>query len=255
MNKFTQTLFFLAFLGIQQLVAQTFQFGINGNYVASQYLTPTIKYSGSDSSYVLSGGFGLGLSAAVFFDHGGYYSRRIYGIRLEGMYSRANQSYKFFPGQGAIDPNVFYQYRLKMSYIDLPVLFTFCPTHHQGLTVEAGPQLSFLQTVSTQAEESRNAEPLVPFTSKDFFKPINFSFVAGAGLYYSFTESFSIIATFRAGYTLNKLTNTGIENVSITPRKKVTLGVNVHAIYKINKYDAKKNRGYKYYMKRIQKSR
>ncbi|MEX1188978.1 MAG: outer membrane beta-barrel protein [Bacteroidia bacterium] len=255
MKKNLLTILFLLFASLNLLIAQTFQFGVNGNYNASQYLTPTIKYSGADSSYILSGGFGAGLSAAIFFDDGGYYSKKIYGIRLEGIYTKANQSYKIFPGQGSIDPDIFYQYRLKMSYIDVPVLFTLSPTHHQGLTVEAGPQISFLQNVSSQIEESRNTEPFVPFTSKEYFRPINFSFVAGAGIFYSFTEAFALIGTLRAGYSLSKLTNKGINNISVTPRRRLSLGINVQAIYKINKYDAKKNKGYKYYMKRIQKSR
>lgn len=255
MNKILKAAIILVFSLFNGLNAQTFQFGVNGCYNASQFFSPTIKYSGVDSSYVLTGGYGFGLSAALFFDHGGYYHRRIYGIRLEGIYNRANQSYKFFPGEGSIDPDVFYQYRLQMSYIDIPLLFTLAPTHHQGLTVEVGPQISFLQSVSTKPEESRNTEPLIPFTTQDFFKPVNLSIVAGTGIFVSFTEAFALIGTIRAGYSLTKLTQSGVTNISVTPRSRLSLGVNVQAIYKINKYDAKKNKGYKYYMKRIKKSR
>lgn len=255
MSKLIQTTIIVFFSVLNGIDAQTFQFGVNANYNASQFLSPTIKYSGTDSSYILSGGYGFGASAAVFFDHGGYYHRRIYGIRLEGIYNNSNQSYKFFPGQGSIDPNVFYQYRLKMSYIDVPLLFTMAPTHHQGLTVEVGPQVSFLNSVSTKPEESRNTEPFIPFTSKDFFRPVNLSIVAGTGIFVSFTEAFAITATIRAGYSITKLTQNGVNNISVTPRNRLSLGVNVQAIYKINKYDAKKNRGYKYYMKRNRKSK
>jgi hypothetical protein len=235
--------------------AQTFQFGLNANYNASQFLTPTVKYSGTDSSYVLSGGYGFGGSFSIYFDHGGYYSRKIYGIRLEGMYSKVNQSYKIFPGEGAIDPEVYYQYRLRTSFIDVPVLFTFCPTHHQGLTVEAGPMISFLQSVNTITEEARNTVPFVPATSRDFFNPVSLSFVGGAGIYYSFTESFALTGTLRASYSLTGINKKEIKSISVTPRRRLGLGIFVQAVYKINKYDAKKNKGYKYYMKRIHKNR
>jgi hypothetical protein len=254
-NNLLKTVFFFTLITRGLLCAQTFQFGLLGNYHASQFLTPTVKYSGKDSSYVLSNGFGFGASATIYFDHGGYYHRKIYGIRLEGMYSRANQSYKFFPGEGAIDPDVYYQYRLRTSFIDIPVLFTFCPTHHQGLTVEAGPMLSFLQSVNTITEDVRNTSAVVPLTQKGFFNPMSLSFVGGAGIHYSFTESFALTATMRATYSLTSISKEKIKSISVTPDKRLGLGVFVQAMYRINKYDAKKNRGYKYYMKRIKKSR
>lgn len=210
-----------------------------------------MSYGGGDSSYVFSGGFGLGGCASIFFDRGGYYSRKIYGIRLEGIYSRHNQSFKIFPGEGKIDPDVFYTYRLKMSYIDVPVLFTLCPTHHQGLTVEAGPQISFFQNARSTVVEEKNTIGNAPTTSKDFFKPISFSVIGGVGIYYSFTETFALTGTVRATYGVTRLTNSGILETSVSPANRLTLGVFAQAVYKINKYDAKKNRGYKYYMKRI----
>lgn len=212
-----------------------------------------MSYGGGDSAYVFSGGFGFGASAAIFFDRGGYYSRKIYGIRLEGIYARHNQSYKFFPGEGKIDPDVFYTYRLKMTYIDVPLLFTFCPTHHQGLTVEAGPQVSFFQGARTAVVEEKNTVGVAPQTSGAYFKPVSFSVIGGAGIYYSFSESFALTGTVRATYGVSSLLNSNVVQTSISPRNRLTLGLYVQAIYKFNKYDAKKNRGYKYYLKRIRK--
>jgi hypothetical protein len=245
----TLILFIFLFKG-SDLSAQTYQFGGNESYFASQLLSSTMKYDGGDSTYVFSGGFSGGITGAFFFDHGGYYSRKIYGIRMEVNYSRLNQSYRFFPGQGIIDPEVFYKYRLRLSYIDVPLMFTFCPTHHQGLTVEAGPQISFLQSANAIAQESRNTEPLVPTIDRQNFKPTSFSFVAGAGIFYSLSETFAISGTFRAMYGLSSLIKSGTISTSATPDRRLTLGITAQAIMKINKYDAKKNRGYKYYLKR-----
>jgi hypothetical protein len=212
-----------------------------------------MSYGGADSSYVFSGGYGFGASATIFFDQGGYYSRKIYGIRLEGIYARHNQSYRIFPGEGKIDPDVFYSYRLKMSYIDVPLLFTLCPTHHQGLTLEAGPQISFFQGAQSQIKEEKNTFGSLPAASNAFFKPLAFSVIGGAGIYYSFSESFALTGTVRATYGLSNLLNSGVIQTSVSPRNRLILGVYVQAVYKINKYDAKKNKGYKYYLKRIRK--
>jgi hypothetical protein len=212
-----------------------------------------MSYGGSDSAYVFSGGHGFGGSVSIFFDRGGYYSRKIYGVRLEGIYSRHNQSFKIFPGEGKIDHDVFYTYRLKLSYIDVPVLFTLCPTHHQGLTVEAGPQISFFQNARTAVVEEKNTDGKAPFTSNDYFKPITYSVIGGVGIYYSFTENFALTGTVRATYGINNISKSGIIETSASPANRFTLGVFVQALYKINKYDAKKNRGYKYYIKRIRK--
>lgn len=255
MNRFIRNCVIVFLLLQSSLKAQTFQFGLNSHYSATQFLSPTVKYSGTDSSYVLSGGYGIGGSFSIYFDHGGYYSRKIYGIRLEGFYSKANQSYKIFSGQGAIDPEVYYQYRLRTSFIDVPLLFTFCPTHHQGLTVEAGPMISFLQSVNTITEDVRNTIPFVPATSKEFFNPVSLSFAGGAGIYYSFTESFALTGTLRAVYSLTRISKSNVNKISVTPSRRMSLGVYVQAVYKINKYDAKKNKGYKYYMRRINSSR
>ncbi len=252
--RFLKTYICLVFLVFGKIAfGQTFHFGGNVSYYASQLLAKTIKYDGGDSTYVFSGGYGGGLTGALYFDHGGYYSRKIYGIKIETNYSRVNQSYRFFPGQGIIDPNAFFKYRLRLAYIDIPLLFSFCPTHHQGLTVEAGPQISFLQSVNTIAGESRNAIPLVPGVNKQYFKPVTYSFVAGAGLFYSLSETFAFSATFRAMYGFTSLIKPETSSTSATPDKRISLGITAQAIFKINKYDAKKNRGYKYYLKRARK--
>jgi hypothetical protein len=252
--KFTTNYLLLFFvLNSFLLSGQTFHLGGNVSYFASQLLSKTMAYGGGDSTYVFSGGYGGGFTGAFYVDHGGYYSRKIYGVKAEMNYTRVNQSYRFFPGQGIIDPDVYYKYRLRMSYIDVPVMFTFCPTHHQGLTVEAGPQISFLQSVNTIAEESRNAQPFVPTVNKQFFNPVSYGFVAGAGIFYSLSETFAITGTFRAMYGLSNLNRTGTASTSATPDRRVSLGISAQAVYKINKYDAKKNRGYKYYLKRARK--
>lgn len=230
--------------------AQMYQLGGNVSYFASQLLSKTMRYDGGDSTYVFTGGKSAGLTAALYFDKGGYYSKKVYGIKLESNFCQVDQSYKFFPGQGIIDPNVFYRYRIKLSYIDIPLMFTMCPTHHQGLTFEVGPQISFLNKASAVLEEYKNTSPVIPVVNTHTFNPTTFSIVAGAGLYYSFTETFALTTTFRALYGVSSLIKSGHSSTSISPDKRVSLGITAQLVYKINKYDAQKNRGYKYYARK-----
>ena len=247
----TRTYLFAIFLmGSLCLKAQMYQLGGNVSYFASQLLSRTMHYGGGDSTYVFTGGKSAGLEAALYFDKGGYYSKKVYGIKLETNFCQVDQSYQFFPGQGIIDPDVFYRYRIKLSYIDIPLMFTMCPTHHQGLTFEVGPQISFLNKASAVLEEYKNTSPVIPVINSHTFNPTTFSVVAGAGLYYSLTETFAITTTFRALYGVSSLIKSGRSSSSISPDKRVSLGISAQLVYKINKYDAQKNRGYKYYARK-----
>ncbi len=237
-------------LGNLCLNAQMYQLGGNVSYFASQLLSNTMRYDGGDSTYVFTGGKSAGLIAALYFDKGGYYSKKVYGIKLETNFCQVDQSYKFFPGQGIIDPDVFYRYRIKLSYIDIPLLFTMCPTHHQGLTFEVGPQISFLNKAKAVLEEYKNTSPIIPVVNTHTFNPITFGIVAGAGLYYSFTENLALTTTFRALYGVSSLIKSGHSSTSISPDKRLSLGITAQFVYKINKYDAQKNRGYKYYARK-----
>lgn len=230
--------------------AQMYQFGGNVSYFASQLLSKTMRYDGGDSAYVLTGGKSAGLTAALYFDKGGYYSKKVYGLKLETNFCQVEQSYQFFPGQGIIDPDVFYRYRIKLSYIDIPLMFTMCPTHHQGLTFEVGPQISFLNKASAAIEEYKNTSPVLPVVNTQTFNPTTFSIVAGAGLYYSFAETFALTTTFRALYGVSSLIQSGRTSTSVSPDKRLSLGITAQFVYKINKYDAQKNRGYKYYARK-----
>jgi len=237
-------------LGNLYLSAQMYQLGGNVSYFASQLLSNTMRYDGGDSTYIFTGGKSAGLVVARYFDKGGYYSKKVYGIKLETNFCQVDQSYKFFPGQGIIDPDVFYRYRIKLSYFDIPLLFTMCPTHHQGLTFEVGPQISFLNKAKAVLEEYKNTSPIIPVVNTHTFNPITFGIVAGAGLYYSFTENFALTTTFRALYGVSSLIKSGYSSTSISPDRRLSLGITAQFVYKINKYDAQKNRGYKYYARK-----
>jgi hypothetical protein len=228
---------------------QTFHLGGNVSYYASYLLNKSVSFNNPDSTYVFSGGYSGGLSGIVYFDRGGYYSRTIYGVNLEVNYSRVNQSFKVFPTENVANPDKFYQFRYRLGYVDIPLLFISCPSHHQGFTFEIGPQISFLTNSDLKLEESRvQPTPIIAF-SNDQFRKISLSGVIGVGCYYSFTEKFALVGSFRAGYGFSDLTIKQPNQQNYNPTHRLWGGITVHAYYKINKYDSKKNRGYQYYIK------
>src|SRR5690606_29791795 len=132
LSRILQIILFGAVFGTPFATAQTFQAGGGLSGFASYLFRETISFSPSDTQYVFSGGYGGGLMAAFYFDHGGYYHRRIYGIKAEANYATHNQSVKIYPGPGPAHRDSFYMYQTRLRFIDVPLMFSFCPTHHNG---------------------------------------------------------------------------------------------------------------------------
>lgn len=229
--------------------AQTFHVGVNSAYSASFLFNKSISTGAADTEYVFTGSPSFGITSALYFDLGGYYHRKIYGFKLEGIFASHNQNIRVFPGVGAADPDIFYKYRIKLKYIDVPLLFTLSPTHHQGIAFELGPQISFLQDATVKLSESRIPTPKVPILSKNNFQNVSFSGVIGLGIFYSFSENLALSTTIRGGYGFSDLTKNLDVSQKYFPTYRFWTGVNVQFLYKFNKYNSKRNKGYKYYLK------
>lgn len=242
-------IFFILGSGLVSFKAQTFHVGVNGSYFTSFLFNKAISTTAADTEYVFTGGKSFGVTSAFYFDHGGYYHRKIYGIKLEANITNHNQNIRVFPGEGAADPNVFYKYKVKLNFVDIPLLFTFCPSHHQGLSFEIGPQLSLFQKVNVKLSESMVDAPSLPKLTKNNFENVSFSGVIGLGLFYSFSEKLALSSTIRGGYSFTDVTRkTSTDNIYF-PTYRFWTGINFQFFYKINKYDSNRNRGYKYYLK------
>ncbi len=229
--------------------AQTFHVGVNSAYSASFLFNKSISTAAADTEYVFTGSSSFGITSAFYFDFGGYYHRKIYGIKLETLFANHNQNMRVFPGEGAPDPNVFYKYKIKLNFIDVPLLFTLCSTHHQGVAFEIGPQISFLQNVNVKLSESRVDKPPIPILTKSNFQNVSFSGVIGLGIFYSFSEKLALSTTIRGGYGFSDLTRNINLNQKYFPTHRFWTGINVQFLYKFNKYNSKRNKGYKYYLK------
>ena len=254
LNVLRLILLLLIFNVLNSSKAQTFHVGVNSAYSASFLFNKSISTAATDTEYVFTGSPSFGITSAFYFDFGGYYHRKIYGIKLEAVFAKHNQNIRVFPGDGASDPNIFYMYKIKLNLIDIPLLFTLCSTHHQGVAFEIGPQVSFLQNVNVKLSESRVDKPPIPVLTKSNFQNVSFSGVIGLGLFYSFSEKLALSTTIRGGYGFSDLTR----NLNVTqkyfPTHRFWTGINVQFVYKINKYDTKRNRGYKYYLKHSRRS-
>jgi len=236
-------------VNLNSYTAQTFHVGVNGSYFTSYLFNKSISTTAADTEYVFTGSASFGLTSAFYFDFGGYYHRKIYGIKLEMIYANHNQNMRVFPGSGAADPNIFYKYKIKLNFVDIPLLFTVCPTHHQGVSFEIGPQISFLQNVNVKLSETKVEAPPIPTLTRSNFQNVSFSGVIGLGLFYSFSEKIALSTIVRGGYGITDLTRrTSVDKVYY-PTFRFWTGINFQLLYKINKYDSKRNRGYKYYLK------
>jgi hypothetical protein len=247
----TYLLVFLLFGSIAD--AQTYHLGGGFTYMNHFMFNKDVKFEGDDSTYVMSSSLGGGIMAAAYFDPGAYYFRKLYGVKAELHFTRAVQSYKVYPGNGQANAGTFYKFRTQANYLDVPVLFNFCNSHHQGFTVDVGPQISFLQSVRVKAEESTVGDRQIPQLNKSDFKPVVFSAVLGAGCFYNFSETFAMIGTFRVGCSLNdmRVRREGVEAYS--PTRRFWAGACVMGIYKIPKYYSKRNRGYQFYKRQLSK--
>ncbi len=240
-------------LKLNALKAQTFHVGINTGYYASFLFNKSISTAAADTEYVFTGSQTFGLSGAYYFDFGGYYHRKIYGIKLEGIFANHYQNMRVFPSEGAANPNVFYKYKIRLQFVDVPLLFTLCSTHHQGVSFELGPQISFLQSANVKLTETRVNAPPIPVLSKNNFQNVSFSGVIGLGIFYSFSENLALSSTIRGGYGFTDLTKNINAYKRYFPTHRFWTGLNIQLLYKFNKYDTKRNKGYKYYLKNSRK--
>jgi hypothetical protein len=233
------------------LKAQTFHYGSSSAFFSSFLFNDEVRFAPADTEYVFSYGFAQGIMGAFYFDQGGYYSRKILGFKTEINFSRHNQIIKIYPTEDKPNTDRFYSYRTRLSFIDIPLMFSFCPSHHQGLTLELGPMLSFLQSASVKPLESIVLNPQIPMLSKSDFNPVSLSGVLGIGIFYSFTEKFALCATFRGAYGFGDIRKPPASTLSYNPTTRFFWGIAAQAVFKFNQYDTKRNKGYKYYLKHI----
>jgi len=234
------------------LKAQTYHYGTSSAFFSTFLFNNNVRFAPADTEYVFSYGFAQGIMGAFYFDYGGYYSRKIYGLKSEINFSRHNQMIRVYPTEDKPNSERFYTYKTRLSFIDVPLLFSFCPSHHQGLTLELGPMVSFLQSANVKPLESSVLNPQIPSLSKSDFNPVSLSGVLGIGIFYSFTEKFALCATFRGAYGFGDIRRAPLNNAAYNPTTRFFWGIAAQAVFKINQYDTKRNKGYKYYLKHIQ---
>jgi hypothetical protein len=226
-----------------QFWSQTLHLGGSAGVNNSYLLNKDISLGSSDTDYVLTAGYQYSAFASFFFDQGGYYSKRLYGIKTGFEYAYHNQTFDVFkPSLGPGIPREYYRYKLKLSFVDIPLLFNTSTSHHQGFYGEFGPVLSFQQGQSYQIIESNMSEVFKPDLSQYDFKKVTVNLVIGLGVMFNVTEKFAYFGSFRFGHSLmpNAIQLNGAINSA--SHYRAWGGIIFGAVYKINKYDAKKHR-------------
>lgn len=226
-----------------QLSAQTFHFGGGASVANTFLLNSDISNGAVDTNYVLSAGYGFQAFAGIYFDNGGYYSKRLFGIKTGVEYAVNSQSYDAFrPYAGPGIPREFYRYRVTINYLEFPLLFNTVSSHHQGFYGEIGPSLGIQQGQFLNLLESNVTDGSQPSISNLTFKRLSLNAIMGLGIYINQTESFGFFGSFRFGYSLfpDALQFDGVK--TSVAYHRAWLGINFGASYKINKYDAKKRK-------------
>jgi hypothetical protein len=237
-------------------IGQTVHLGLNYSINSTYLLNKSMSFTADDTSYVYTGGRGGGFSGSFYFDDGGMYHQRLYGIRIESNFIRHGQVLKIFPGKGPADPDSFYSYKTSLQFTDIPLLFVLCPSHHQGFTLELGPQISFLRGGMVNLKETTVRDPakvLVPQFNQANYRKITYSIVFGLGLFYNVTERLAFTASFRSGIGFSDTRQRQPTDFQYFPTRRFWWGLNLQGVYKFNRYYARKNRGSDYYLRKMRK--
>jgi len=238
------------------LHGQTVHLGINYSLNSTYLLNKSVSFTPDDTSYAYTGGRGGGFGGTFYFDDGGMYHHRLYGIRVETNLIMHGQVLKIFPGKGPADMDSFYSYKTSLRYTDIPLLFVFCPSHHQGFTLELGPQISFFRGGMINAEETRIQDVSkiqIPDFQKEVYRKTSYSVLLGLGLFYNVSERLAFTASLRTGIGLMDLRIKQAGEIFYHPTRRFWWGLNLQGAYKINKYYAKRNRGSDYYLRKMRR--
>ena len=132
----------------------------------------------NSSKYDMKTGFHLGLLGHIHLD-------RSIAVQPELVYS----------SQGAKYTSSGVEYKLKLGYINVPVMLQYM--FDNGFRLEAGPQLGFL--INAESESNNNS-----ITVKNNFKTVDFGVGLGAG-YIKPSSGFGVDLRYNAGLSnINK---------------------------------------------------
>ena len=226
--------------------AQTVHFGGSAGINNSYFLNKAISYGSTDTDYVITAGYHFSAFSAFYLDNGGYYSKRMYGIKTGIEYSFHNQTFDVFkPSLGPGIPREYYRYKLKLTFIDVPLLFSTTTSHHQGFYGEFGPVLSFQQGQTTEVLVNKTTDNLMPDISQYDFNAVTLNLVLGLGVMFNQSERFAYYGSFRFGHSLipNAIQLSGAR--STVAHYRAWGGIIFGAVYKINKYDAKQRKRFR----------
>lgn len=241
---------------VNPIRSQTVHLGLNYSLNASYLFHKSVSFTPDDTSYAYTGGRGGGFTGTFYFDDGGMYHHRIYGIRIETNFLMHGQVLKVYPGKGPADIDSFFSYKTSLRYTDVPLLFVFCPSHHQGFLLELGPQISLFRGGSVHPGEIRlkdMSKVSIPMFQPNAYRKTTYSVILGLGLFYNVSEKLAFSASLRSGIGISDARVRLQGEMQYSPTRRFWWGLNVQGVYKFNKYYAKRNKGAEFYLRKMRK--
>lgn len=169
--------------------------GVKGSYMSTWLFNNNVSDAGDYLNYKPSYGGSFGIQAIYMFSDA-------YGISADLLYSGQNSKYED-------SESAKYLNELKISYIDLPILFRV--SSEKGPYFEIGPQFSFLSGAKETYEDKGDDNPLFDsYSDKDVkadFAGFGLSAVLGFGVDIKLNEMMNLTTGLRFGYMFTDAMN------------------------------------------------
>jgi len=190
-------LFLTSFLcASAQTEDDSFSLGIIGGVSTTWLINKNTFNAGEEVNVNTTFGGNLGISGLYSFNNAA-------GVYLALLYSGHNQSYR-----GEIIPEISFENKIKLIYLDMPVLFRL--QSKKGSYFELGPQLSILMSAKENFTSSPNSGlNREDYKNKDFrenFDNTNISAVLGFGFDFDASEVIMVSTGLRFGYSFTDVT-------------------------------------------------
>ncbi len=204
----------LLFASESRVVAQDFELGVRYNPEFTALLNKNDDNAGSALTPTSNFGyFSFGAGAIVNFDHN-------LGVAVDILFSREGQRFSGNFNGGAPDPATYasivhtqanlnnivivggYVAKAELNYVKLPIMLSVTTDNSRPvfLTVLAGPQLNFLQSVAQEVNHTDTEYPTGSVAPQDLYKSLTIDGVIALGVAYKASPHMVLSARLRFDY-------------------------------------------------------
>lgn len=175
--------------------AQDFRLGLGGGINTTWLANKNVSDAGDELDFAVTFGGSVGVEAIYSFSEKA-------GLSVGFLSSGHNQKY-----EGEFDAGlttVTYESKLKMRYLDIPILFRL--TSASGTYFELGPQIGILTSAKEDAENSTGVGNYEDRDVKGTLNGTNVAAILGFGVDIDASENVIVTAGLRLGYGFTDVT-------------------------------------------------